>query len=140
MLRLGEGMPRTVIVAKGMEWPRFDLMTIAIARLLEMNLSVLILGGLVINFVLVFGHALLFYALGEDCYDDLDDSFGLEEMFWLSIHTFTTVSHQIAFALYYTFTTVSHQIAYAHLTVARTTGWLRQHLSDLHNRTGFGAD
>ena len=125
MLRLGEGMPRTVIVAKGMEWPRFDLMTIAIARLLEMNLSVLILGGLVINFVLVFGHALLFYALGEDCYDDLDDSFGLEEMFWLSIHTFTTVSHQIA---------------YAHLTVARTTGWLRQHLSDLHNRTGFGAD
>eukprot|EP00930_Biecheleria_cincta_P013610 TRINITY_DN12046_c0_g1_i2.p1 TRINITY_DN12046_c0_g1~~TRINITY_DN12046_c0_g1_i2.p1 ORF type:complete len:318 (-),score=25.46 TRINITY_DN12046_c0_g1_i2:230-1183(-) len=61
------------------------------SRLLEMNTSLVILLGLVANFLVVVIFALLYWANGENCVFIAEGEFGFSSMFYLSVHSFTTI-------------------------------------------------
>lgn len=72
------------------EWGRPILAVVS--RMLPRSLISLILLGFLFNLTIVLIFAGLFTACSEDCFNDIDD-FTFQEMFSLSVQTFTTVGY-----------------------------------------------
>ena len=64
-----------------------------ISRMLATSLGTCIVAGFVLNLALVLVFAGLFTACGEDCFVEGDGPVDFDQMFALSVHTFTTVGY-----------------------------------------------
>jgi len=91
MPALGQDEPIYEVRAVNMQ-RRLEAMEV-ISYLLEVPLAIFVLIGLFINCLLVLVFGLLFWASGEDCYENLEGGFNFKQMLWLSAHTYTTMGN-----------------------------------------------